>query len=106
MILLRLRPIGQPGNQSFSLFFSYFVFHLYLIFFVFYFLVFSHFDLILCRFGAGFFTNLRALQVSFLLFTGFSIVGCFLLIVDRFFAFLFLVICYSAFEHNRHCLTK
>ena len=76
MILLRLRPIGQPGNQSFSLFSFFLLCILYVSIFVFYFFIFSHFDL-LCRFGAGFFTNLRALQVSFLLFTDFSIVGCF-----------------------------
>ena len=76
MILLRLRPIGQPGNQSFSLFSFFLLSILCLSIFVFYFLIFSHFDLF-CRFGAGFFTNLRALQVSFLLFTGLSMVGCF-----------------------------
>ena len=87
---------GLLGNQVIRvfLFFSFFLLCiLYLSIFVFYFLIFSHFDL-LCRFGAGFFTNLRALQVCFLLFTGLSMVGCFywLLIAWLFICFLLFVI--------------
>ena len=40
MILLRLRPIGQPGNQSFSLFSFFPTFSLYLSFLSFTFLSF------------------------------------------------------------------